>query len=127
MDKPFQPWTVYRIRHEYKLRDRYSRLRAAGMLDQCELAKRLGVAPSTIKVWRTAGLLRHHAYNDKGECLFEPPGKDAPVKFRHQGKYRGKRAASPRGALDPRLGQRGSHNSNRLPSGSVAQPNRPKS
>ena len=87
--KPFQAWTVYRIRTEYDLRDRYDRLRAAGMLDQDEMAKRLGVVPSTIKVWRAAGLLHHHAYNDKGECLFEPPGKDAPEKWRHQGSTEG--------------------------------------
>jgi DNA invertase Pin-like site-specific DNA recombinase len=92
--KPFQPWTVYRIRKGYKLRDRYQRLRAAGMLDRREIAARLGVAADTIKVWRAAGLLRYHVYNDKGECLFEPPGKGAPVKFRHQGKCRGRRAAT---------------------------------
>ena len=92
--KRFHPWTVSRLRREYKLRTRYERLRAAGMLDQAEMAKRLGVAPSTIKIWRAAGLLRHHAYNDKGECVFEVPGNDAPAKWRHQGKYRGRRAAT---------------------------------
>lgn len=92
--KRFSPWTIWRLRANYKLRTRYTRLRAAGMLDKSEIAKRLGVSPSTIKVWRAAGLLRHHAYNDKGECLFEPPGKDAPVKWRHQGKYRGQRSAT---------------------------------
>jgi hypothetical protein len=92
--KRFSAWTVWRLRAEYQLRTRYDRLRAAGMLDKAEIAKRLGVCPSTIKVWRAAGLLRHHAYNDKGECLFEPPGKDAPVKWRHQGKSRGRRAAT---------------------------------
>ncbi len=86
--KPFQPWTVYRIRWEYELRTRYDRLRAAGMLDKREMAERLGVAPATIKVWRAAGLLRYHAYNDKGQCLFEPPGADAPVKHKRQGKTR---------------------------------------
>jgi hypothetical protein len=69
-------------------------LRAAGMLDKREIAARLGVVPETIKVWRAAGLLPHHAYNDKGQCLFEPAGGDAPVKFKYQGKTRGKLAAS---------------------------------
>lgn len=78
--KTFSHWTVWRLRAEYKLRSRYSRLRAAGMLDQVELAKRLGVRPETIKIWRRAGLLRAHAYNDKGQHLFEPPGADAPVR-----------------------------------------------
>ena len=36
--------------------------------------------PDTIKVWRRAGLLRCHAYNDKGQHLYEPPGGDAPVR-----------------------------------------------
>jgi hypothetical protein len=93
--KRFSPWTIYRLRTDHQLRTRYDRLRASGMLDQFEIAKRLGVAPSTIKVWRVAGLLRYHVYSDKPEYLFEPPGRDAPVKFRHQGKYRGRRAASP--------------------------------
>jgi DNA invertase Pin-like site-specific DNA recombinase len=92
--KRFRPWTVWRLRTHYKLRARYDRLRAAGMLDQFEMAKKLAVCPSTIKIWRAAGLLRHHAYNDKGECLFEPPGKDAPVKWRHQGKTRGRHVAT---------------------------------
>ena len=77
--KAFQPWTVYRLREEYALRSRYDRLRAAGMLDQDELARRLGVTATTVKVWRAAGLLHHHVYNDKGQCLFEPPGDDTPI------------------------------------------------
>jgi DNA invertase Pin-like site-specific DNA recombinase len=83
--KTFSPWTVWRLRAEYKLRSRYDRLRATGMLDQVELAKRLGVCPDTIKVWRRAGLLRAHAYNDKGQHLFEPPGTDAPVRKKWKG------------------------------------------
>ena len=79
-DIPFQPVTVYRIRREYELRSRYDRLRAAGMLHMEEIATRLDVTPDTIKVWRRAGLLRCHAYNDKGQHLYEPPGGDAPVR-----------------------------------------------
>jgi DNA invertase Pin-like site-specific DNA recombinase len=103
--KPFQPWTVYRLRDEYKLRSRYDRLRAAGMLDKREIAARLGVVPETIKVWRAAGLLPHHLYNDKGQCLFEPPGDDAPVKYRHQGKTRGRLAASSKATATPADGR----------------------
>jgi DNA invertase Pin-like site-specific DNA recombinase len=94
MGKQFQSWTVRRIRDEYELRSRYDRLRARGMLSQQEIAQRLAVAPTTIKIWRAAGLLRHHMFNDKGECLYDPPGSDAPVKHRKQGKYRSKLAAS---------------------------------
>jgi DNA invertase Pin-like site-specific DNA recombinase len=92
--KPFHRGTVARIRIAYGLKTRYARLRARGLLDQREIAKRLHVKPSTIKVWRRAGLLRVHPYNDKGDYLFERPGLDAPVKYKHQNKARGIVAAS---------------------------------
>jgi DNA invertase Pin-like site-specific DNA recombinase len=94
---PFRPMTVYRIRREYQLRSRYDRLRAAGMLDMEEMATRLAVTPDTIKVWRRAGLLRGHAYNDKGQHLYEPPGADAPVRKTWKGisaKHRLRRLAT---------------------------------
>jgi DNA invertase Pin-like site-specific DNA recombinase len=83
--KTFSAWTVWRLRKRYKLRSRYDRLRAAGMLDKVELADRLGVDPETIKVWRRAGLLKAHPFNDKGEHLFEPPGPGAPVRKKWKG------------------------------------------
>lgn len=83
--KVFSPWTVYRLRTDYKLRSRYERLRAAGMLENSEIAEELGVGPETIKIWRRAGLLKSHAYNDKGEHLYGPPGADAPVAGKHKG------------------------------------------
>jgi hypothetical protein len=43
---------------------------------------------STIKVWRDAGLLIAHRYNDRGECLYEQPGPDAPVMYKHQQEYK---------------------------------------
>jgi DNA invertase Pin-like site-specific DNA recombinase len=91
--KQFHRLMIARIRDEYGLRDRYSRLRARGFIDQQQLAKRLHVTTCTIKIWRRAGLLRAHSFNDKGECLFEPPGADTPVKYKHQDKTRGKVAA----------------------------------
>ena len=91
----FQPVTVYRIRCEYKLRSRYDRLRAAGMLDMQEIATRLDVTPDTIKVWRRAGLLPCHAYNDKGQHLYEPPGGDAPVRKTWKGISAKKRLGKP--------------------------------
>jgi DNA invertase Pin-like site-specific DNA recombinase len=90
----FRRATVTRIRLSYALPSRYERLRARGLLTLAEIAKRLEVTPDTAKVWRRAGLLVAHRYNDRGECLFEPPGPDAPVKFQHQGKLRGRSAAS---------------------------------
>jgi hypothetical protein len=82
----FHRLTVARLRTAYALRTRYARLRARGLLTQAEIAARLDVAPATIKNWRRAGLLVAHRYDDKGQCLFEPPGPEAPKKFQHQGK-----------------------------------------
>ena len=91
--KRFHLTMITRLRHSYGLRSRYDRLRNRGLLTLHEIAQRLDVLPDTVKIWRRAGLLVAHRYNDKGQCLFEPPSADAPAKFRHQGKTRGRRAA----------------------------------
>jgi DNA invertase Pin-like site-specific DNA recombinase len=75
--------TVRRIRQAYGLRSRYQRLRDRGMLDQHELAARLGVCLYTVKKWRWNRYLVAYPYNDKGECLYPDPGPDAPAKWRH--------------------------------------------
>jgi hypothetical protein len=62
------------------LKPRYDRLRESGMLTAQEIAQALRVNPKTIRIWRTHGLLQAHAYTDKGDYLYEPPGKDAPKK-----------------------------------------------
>jgi DNA invertase Pin-like site-specific DNA recombinase len=90
----FHRLMVARLRRAYALPSRYARLRARGLLTQGEIAARLNVAPATIKSWRRAGLLVSHRYDDKGQCLFEPPGPAAPKKFQHQGKTLGRSAAS---------------------------------
>jgi DNA invertase Pin-like site-specific DNA recombinase len=92
--KQFNSRMVTRIRLSHKLPSHHDRLRARGMLTQDELAERLDVMPTTVKTWRRAGLLVAHRYDDKGGYLFEPPGADAPVKFQHQGKTRGRRSAT---------------------------------
>jgi DNA invertase Pin-like site-specific DNA recombinase len=92
--KPFHRHTVARIRTAYRLPSRYERLRARGLLTLAEIAKRLAIAPETAKIWRRAGLLAAHRYDDKGQYLFEPPGPGTPTKFRHQGKTRGRFAPS---------------------------------
>lgn len=87
---------VVRICKCYRLKSRYERLRAGKLLTMQEIAKRLNV-PCTIKIWRRAGLLAAHRYNDNGAYLFEPPGANAPVKHqRHQAKRCGGNAASKR-------------------------------
>lgn len=78
--KPFHAIMVHRLRRDYGLRPRYDRLRDAGMLTLCEIADQLGITTRTVKLWRDHGLLWAHAYNDKNECLYDPPGDCPPVK-----------------------------------------------
>jgi hypothetical protein len=92
--KRFNPTMVARIRSNYDLEARYSRLRARGMLTLAEIAKRLDISAATAKTWRRAGLLRSHRYNDKGETLFEQPGPNTPIKYQYQRKNRANSMAS---------------------------------
>lgn len=77
---PFTANIVARLCRSYQLTSRYDRLRAAGKLTKSELAERLGVSTATIKTWRRHGLLRGHPYNDKPQCLYDPPDHAAPAK-----------------------------------------------
>lgn len=92
--QPFHRLLVGKIRDAYGLKDRYARLRDRGLLDRHEIAKKLDVHPATINIWRRAGLLTAHRFNDKGECLFARPGADAPPKYKHKKKARGRLATS---------------------------------
>ena len=94
---------VARIRDNYGLESRYSRLRARGLLTLNEIAAYLDVATATVKNWRRAGLLRAYRYDDKGQCLFEQPGAGAPTKYAYQRKTRGKSASSEASANPPQL------------------------
>lgn len=78
--KSFTRLRVGALRHAYGLADRFSRLRADGKLTLTEMADRLDVCTATVKHWRDYGLLPAYIYNDKGECLFDPPTGDSPVK-----------------------------------------------
>jgi hypothetical protein len=78
--KRFHAGIVRRLRRDYDISKRYDRLRDTGLLTLEEMADLLGVATHTVKIWRTQGLLRAHAYNDKNQCLYEHPGDDPPVK-----------------------------------------------
>lgn len=80
--KPFHRLIVHNLRRTYQLRSRYHRLRADGMLTLEEIAEQLDVCPATIMTWRLDGLLGAHAYNDKGQCLYERPGAEAPKKHK---------------------------------------------
>ncbi len=78
--RPFHPLNIRNIRDNYQLRSRYQRLRDAGMLTMAEIASRLGVSTGTIKIWHHAGLLTGHPCNDKGQCLYRPPGPHPPAR-----------------------------------------------
>jgi hypothetical protein len=38
------------------------------------MADCLGVPAKTVKIWHHARLITGHPFNDKGECLYPPPG-----------------------------------------------------
>jgi DNA invertase Pin-like site-specific DNA recombinase len=77
--RPFHRLIVRNIRDEYQLPSREQRLRDAGMLTLTEIAQRLGVHPGTVKTWHHAGLITGHTFNDKGQCLYQPPGPHPPT------------------------------------------------
>lgn len=87
--KPFHARRVAAMRRSYGLKTRYRRLRERGLLSVAEMATLLDVSTSTVKKWREHGLLRAHPYNDKNECLYEPPGDNPPTK--QQGRKLSKR------------------------------------
>ena len=79
--QPFQRGMVKHIRHGHHLRSLYERLRTRGLLTRDEMADRLNVSADTVKIWGRYGLLARHRCNDKGECLYELPGPNAPIKM----------------------------------------------
>jgi hypothetical protein len=89
--KPVDIMMVARVREHYQLKPRYKRLRERGLLTLDEVARTLGISTATVKQWRLAGLLRAHAYNDKNQYLYEPPGPDAPARYSWKGITRWKR------------------------------------
>lgn len=78
--KSFHRMMVQRLCRDYRLTPRYDRLRKRGLLTLAQIAKRLRVGTATIKVWRRAGLMRAHAYNDKNQYLYEYQGAESPAK-----------------------------------------------
>ena len=84
MGQAFTSNMVAKIRRHYGLKSRYERLRQAGKLTPQEIAKELDIDITTLKLWRQAGRVQAHVYNDKGECLYEPLGEDRPVKYAWQ-------------------------------------------
>lgn len=75
----FTKLTVTRVCRSYRLKNRYQRLREAGMLRRGEVARQLGVTEGTVTLWRRQGLLKAHPY-DKTNYLYEPLGEQKPLK-----------------------------------------------
>jgi len=86
--QPFSRLIVRDIRFTYGLTDRRSRLQAAGCLTAQQMTELLSISTSTLGDWRRRGLLKAHKYNDKGEHLYEHPGENPPVKWRHKADIR---------------------------------------
>jgi DNA invertase Pin-like site-specific DNA recombinase len=78
--RPFHRLIIRNIRDDYGLRSREQRLRDAGMLTLTQMASRLGIPAKTVKIWHHAGLITGHPYNDKGQCLYPPPGPNPPAR-----------------------------------------------
>ncbi len=64
---------VMQLRRSHGLRDRFTRLRAEGMLTLEEATEAYGVKAYELNRWRREGRVPAIPYNDKGSCLFVPP------------------------------------------------------
>lgn len=82
---PFNRRIIAKLRDAYGLKPRYDRLRDKGMLTKHEVAKQLDVSVDTVKIWRRAQRLKAHAFNDKGEYLYEPLDDGQPTKYAGSG------------------------------------------
>jgi len=73
--KQFTPRIVARIRKDYSLKDRFSRLRDKGFLTRDELANKLKVSSYIISKWRDMGLIKAQRY-DARSYLYEEPAEN---------------------------------------------------
>src|SRR5438309_6108425 len=71
---------IAHIREAFKLKSRYSRLRAKGLLTAKEMSVRHGVTFTTINAWGREGLLQKHRYDNVRRCLYEPLDENAILK-----------------------------------------------
>ena len=78
--RPFTTTMVQRVIRTYQLPSRRQRLLNAGLIPLAQMAQLLGVSTGTVKIWHHAGLITGHPYNDKGQCLYPPPGPNPPAR-----------------------------------------------
>src|SRR5437867_1215861 len=79
-NEPFSLKKIAHIREAFKLKSRYSRLRARGLLTAKEMSVRHGVTFTTINNWGRQGLLRKYRYDNDRRCLYEPLDDDVIIK-----------------------------------------------
>jgi hypothetical protein len=78
--KPFTGRMISHMAIKYRLKTRFERLRAKGMLTREEMAQRLSINTKQVAAWRAAGLLRGHPCNERDQYLYEDPGPEPPKK-----------------------------------------------
>jgi DNA-binding transcriptional ArsR family regulator len=78
--EPFTMKKVMLVRRTNALKSRFERLRERGMITGEEVARQLGVSPSTVHQLGRQGLLTRHLYGNNHRCLYEPPGNVKLVK-----------------------------------------------
>jgi len=82
--KSFTASMVRQLRLSYGIESYGQRLRRIGWLTVPEIACRIGVHPTTARIYAKSGLLRAVRINDKGDLLFEPTAGSIPRT--HRGK-----------------------------------------
>jgi DNA invertase Pin-like site-specific DNA recombinase len=76
-NEPFNLKKVAHIREAFKLKSRYSRLRARGLLTAKEMSVEQGVSITTINAWGREGWLQKYRYDNLWRCLYEPLDENA--------------------------------------------------
>lgn len=71
---------IIKLRHVYHLQSHTARLHARGLVSSTELAKRMGVSPTTINAWGRKGLLKRRVCENGHRCVYEPLGDSSIVK-----------------------------------------------
>jgi DNA invertase Pin-like site-specific DNA recombinase len=89
-NQPFNLKKIAHIRQTFRMKSRYSRLRARGLLTAKEMSVRHGVTFTTINNWGRQGLLRKYHYDNDRRCLYEPLEESAILKG-----HGGRRAEQP--------------------------------
>ena len=77
---------VRQLRLSYGIESYGQRLRRIGWLTVPEIARRIGVHPTTARTYARSRLLHAVRINDKGDLLFEPTAGSIPRT--HRGKRR---------------------------------------